>query len=349
MRYRGEKAARLLAVIMAATMFIESTQTACASPQADFDVEEEIFLEETAEDSAEAELSESSEDEDDQEIELLDDSENTDVPDDSAGADPDERIEEFILTEDEIEVKEELVENDVLSDLLEMEEGVDYAEDQVIAMADNQAEAEKIAAAYGGELINYSYGLATISLEDSELTVIDAFEYGINPDNAVPAVEPNLFMSFEEDYAELESWSEQFNYYGNNDPLLSPNDSGYQWFQEAIGCFDAWDVALGSSAITVAVIDSGVQTDHEDLRDAIVDNYAQVNQETYAAGLNDSNEDGYGHGTHVAGLVAASIGNRCGGAGVAPGVKILPINVCKPTNPGSPVVSYMIKAIQYAA
>ena len=343
MRYQGERAAKLLAIFLAAAMFIESTQTACASSQADFDVdiEEEIFLEEEV--SEEEAFEEESDDSADSEEIVLE------LPEDQAEEASNEEIEEFILTEEEIEVKEELIENDVLSDLLEMEEGTDYVENQVITLASDQEEAQKIAAAYGGELLDYSFGLATISLEDSDFTVVEAFEYGIDPDNAVPAVEPNLYLSFEEDYGEFENWSEQYNYYGNNDPLLNPLNAGYQWYHEVLGCFEAWDVTMGSSDITVAIIDSGVQTDHQDLKNAIVDNYQQVNEETYAAGLNDSNEDGYGHGTHVAGLVAASIGNSTGGAGVAPGVKILPINVCKPTNPGSPVISYMLTAIQYVA
>lgn len=329
-------AAKVLSGILAAAMIINSTQTACASSQADFDVEiEEIFLEE---ESPDEELSE----EESEEIIV-------ETPEEEEDYRPAEEVEEFILTEDEIEVKEELIENDVLSDLLEMEEGRDYVEDQVITLASDQAEAEKVAAAYGGELLDYSYGLATISLEDSELTVVEAFEYGIDLDNNIPAVEPDYLLSFEEEEAEFTDWASQNYELGHDDPLLNPENGQYQWHLEALGCYDAWDVSLGSSDVIVAVIDSGVKTDHEDLATAIVDNYEQVNQDTYAIGMNESNEDGYGHGTHVSGLIAASLGNGLGGSGVAPGAKILPLNVCKPSNPGSPVVSYMVKAIQYAA
>lgn len=412
MSHQGVKTAKVLSVILAAAMIINSTQTACASSQAAFDVsaeEEQVLLEEAGS-LGENEVPQAPSDEvyisggdeliddepEDHElsgdelsgIELEDDDdeftalqEENIVPVEAAEAEEDtsnsfeelqviteeelynklgdaelEAAEEITLTEEEIEVKAALVENEVLSDLLEMEEGRDYVEDQVIALASDNEEAQLIAAAYGGELTDFSYGIATISLKDSELTVLEAFEYGINPETGVPAVEPDYLLSFDGwdseaagDDAEFESWENQYYLVGHNDPLLNPADSRYQWHHEAIGCFDAWDVSLGKSDITVAVIDSGVQTDHEDLKDAIVDNYEQVNKDTAAIGLNDSNDDGYGHGTHVAGIVAASIGNGVGGAGVAPGVRILPLNVCKPGAPGSPVVSYMVKAIQYVA
>ncbi len=389
MRNKGVMAAKVLSCIIAAVIIINSTQTACASSQAAFDMsieEEQILLEEAVSSEEESEIYEEASDDaniswddeigvsQEEEVIILEEAEDTEengsvILDDQEmileeeildklGEAELEAAEEIILTEEDIEVKNSLVQNDVLADLLEMEEGEDYVEDQIIALASGNEEAELIARAYGGELIDFSYGVATISLKDCELTVVEAFQYGINPDVSVPAVEPDYLLSFDdyeeeasedEDYADFESWENQYYNIGHNDPLFNPASSGYQWFHEAIGCFEAWDVSLGSNDITVAVIDSGVQTNHDDLKDAIVDNYEQVNEDTAAIGMNDSNDDGYGHGTHVAGLVAATIGNGKGGAGVAPGVKILPINVCSSTETSKPQVAYMIKAIQYVA
>ncbi|MDC7294948.1 S8 family serine peptidase [Butyrivibrio sp. DSM 10294] len=388
MRSNGVKAAKVLSCIIAAVIIINSTQTACASSQAAFDMsieEEQILLEEAVSSEEESEIYEEASDDaniswddeigvsQEEKVIILEEAEDTEengsvILDDQEmileeeildklGEAELEAAEEIILTEEDIEVKNSLVQNDVLADLLEMEEGEDYVEDQIIALASGNEEAELIARAYGGELIDFSYGVATISLKDCELTVVEAFQYGINPDVSVPAVEPDYLLSFDdyeetgedEDYADFTNWNDQYYIEGHNDPLLNPAAGNYQWHHEVMGCFDAWNVSLGSSDITVAVIDSGVKTDHDDLKDAIVDNYEQVNSDTAAIGMNDSNDDGYGHGTHVAGLIAASIGNGKGGSGVAPGAKILPINVCKPTKPGSPVVDYMIKAIQYVA
>ncbi|WP_186725513.1 S8 family serine peptidase [Planomicrobium sp. CPCC 101110] len=99
-----------------------------------------------------------------------------------------------------------------------------------------------------------------------------------------------------------------------------PSDSGYkkQWHLPKIQMPKAWDTTKGSSAITVAVIDNGVQVSHPDLKGKIVSPYNAV-----TGGTTFSAQP---HGTHVAGIIAASI-NKKGVAGVAPNVKIMPVNV----------------------
>ncbi|WKA53938.1 S8 family serine peptidase [Planococcus shixiaomingii] len=99
-----------------------------------------------------------------------------------------------------------------------------------------------------------------------------------------------------------------------------PSDSGYkkQWHLKKIQMQKAWDATKGSSGIIVAVIDGGVQTNHPDLKGKIVSPYNVVTgKKTFSASE---------HGTHVAGVVAASI-NKKGVVGIAPNVKIMPINV----------------------
>lgn len=76
----------------------------------------------------------------------------------------------------------------------------------------------------------------------------------------------------------------------------------------------------------VAVIDSGVSQDHEDLRDRL-----QRGADGAVAGLDlvdgGMPDDPHGHGTMVAGIVAATADNGVGIVGMAPGVTILPIRV----------------------
>ncbi|MDN7241643.1 S8 family serine peptidase [Planococcus sp. N028] len=100
----------------------------------------------------------------------------------------------------------------------------------------------------------------------------------------------------------------------------TPIDSGYQkqWHLKKIQMPKAWDITKGSSKITVAVIDGGVQTNHPDLKGKIVSPYNAVTGGT--AIPSDM------HGTHVAGTIAASI-NKTGVVGVAPNIKLMPINV----------------------
>ena len=70
--------------------------------------------------------------------------------------------------------------------------------------------------------------------------------------------------------------------------------------------------------VKVAVIDTGCDLDHPDLKDNLLDNgYDFIND-------NDDPSDDNGHGSHVAGTIAAS-NNGLGMVGVAPKAKILPI------------------------
>jgi subtilisin family serine protease len=94
---------------------------------------------------------------------------------------------------------------------------------------------------------------------------------------------------------------------------LFPNDPNYpsQWGPPCIGAQDAWDLVLGDSNVIVAIVDTGIDLDHPDLITNVDTNidWDFVN--------NDSNaQDDHGHGTHVAGTVAAEINNRIGVAGL---------------------------------
>jgi subtilisin family serine protease len=98
-----------------------------------------------------------------------------------------------------------------------------------------------------------------------------------------------------------------------------PSDPGYknQWYLQKIQMPKAWDVTKGSADITVAVIDGGVQTSHPDLKGKIVSPFNAV--------TGGNTFPGDVHGTHVAGIIAAST-NKVGVTGIVPNVKIMPIN-----------------------
>lgn len=94
----------------------------------------------------------------------------------------------------------------------------------------------------------------------------------------------------------------------------------YQWGLDAVGAEDAWAHATGDG-IVVAVIDTGVDGTHPDLQGKVIDGYDPYNNVNIPAG-SDSDTDG--HGTHVAGIIAAKNDDK-GIVGLAPDALIMPI------------------------
>ena len=132
---------------------------------------------------------------------------------------------------------------------------------------------------------------------------------------------------------------------GSVDAAQSPTttDPGRsrQWALDRMGAPDGWAVATGDG-MTIAIVDSGLDVGHPDLRakiDATTD--CVGNDDAPGGCLDGAGTDDAGHGTHVAGIAAASTDNGQGIAGVAPlarllGVRVL-ANSCAPgTDPGGP-------------
>ena len=100
------------------------------------------------------------------------------------------------------------------------------------------------------------------------------------------------------------------------------NDPYYprQWGLRRIGAPAAWATSQGSG-ITIAIVDTGVDRTHEDLKTKLVKlQYDGVTGDDFA-------QDAHGHGTLVAGAAAAATNNKLGIAGVAPKAKIMAVRV----------------------
>ncbi|MGE7779464.1 S8 family serine peptidase [Peribacillus sp. NPDC097264] len=93
-----------------------------------------------------------------------------------------------------------------------------------------------------------------------------------------------------------------------------------QWHHQKIGTKAAWKKTMGSKEMIVAIIDDGIDRNHEDLKGKIYKGYDTVRERMNILPKGE-------HGTHVAGIIAGSANNKLGGAGVAPTIKIMPINV----------------------
>ena len=113
-----------------------------------------------------------------------------------------------------------------------------------------------------------------------------------------------------------------------------------QWHlysQYSIHADKAWQVTKGSTDVVVAVLDSGI-TDHPDLNGQILPGYDFISDKTSSHdgdgwdadptdnGDWDSRNDSSWHGTHVAGIIAATA-NSIGVRGVAPNVRVLPLRI----------------------
>lgn len=105
-------------------------------------------------------------------------------------------------------------------------------------------------------------------------------------------------------------------------PAVTPNDPylPQQWHLAHIHMPEAWAVSTGSGATVLAVVDSGVAFDHEDLRDKLLPGVNLVDPSQPPA-------DDSGHGTFAAGVAAAAGNNALGVSGVDWGARILPVKV----------------------
>lgn len=113
--------------------------------------------------------------------------------------------------------------------------------------------------------------------------------------------------------------------------IESPNDPLYadQWALAHVGAACAWGYTIGNPDVTVAVVDSGVDMGHPDLVDRL-----RADGRDFIDGDDDPSDEN-GHGTNVAGIIAATLDNAEGGAGLAPGVQILPVRVMNARGSGS--------------
>ena len=125
-----------------------------------------------------------------------------------------------------------------------------------------------------------------------------------------------------------------------------PNDPewGNQYGLVSIGAPQGWDLSTGSAAVTIAIVDTGVDLSHPDLASKIVPGYDFVNSDSLP-------QDDNGHGTHVAGIAAAIGNNGTGIAGVSWGARIMPVKVLDLSGNGSfaDVAAGMTWAVDHGA
>ena len=120
---------------------------------------------------------------------------------------------------------------------------------------------------------------------------------------------------------------------------LDPNvGQFYPWNIRLFDIDKAWKHSQGEG-VTVAVLDTGCDLEHEDLKENLIAGYNFVED-------NQTPQDINGHGTHVAGTIAASNNNK-GMVGIAPKAKIMPVKCLGDDGSGASI--WIAQAIKYAA
>jgi subtilisin family serine protease len=173
------------------------------------------------------------------------------------------------------------------------------------------------------------------TLLDGRAAVIDA-----EPDDVAALVEQLADLpgvtSVEPDYPVYLAWEPNDDYYS----------TGEQWAYSRIQAPAAWDVERGDGGVLVAVIDTGADLAHPDLAGRLdTANDRNFTVSTTSAAYTIASDD-HGHGTHVAGIVAAQTNNVIGVAGTAPLVRVLPLKAIDARGEGDS--SDVAAAISYA-
>ena len=205
---------------------------------------------------------------------------------------------------------------------------------------ESEADMEAVAREYGGnEYISWAEPIRQKSVNHSGVALAD------NP--AAPTMETATNDPYLQDQWHL-----------SNDGSLEGSVTGSD-----VNAFKGWDINQGTSNVVVAIVDGGIDTDHEDLKDNMWVNQAELNGTPGEDDdFNGYVDDVYGynfaenqgeitdqdHGTHVAGTVAATSNNGKGVAGVAggsgngDGVKIMSAQVFSDNGSGSfaPAIVY---------
>ncbi len=190
-------------------------------------------------------------------------------------------------------------------------------------------------------------GMQVVKVPDTT-TVPDAVKY-YKSNEYVTWAEPNYITYLPSPIGKNENLAQSLENEAAGMTIPNDPDFNLQWGlyntqnsssgRADISAPEAWNISTGSSEVIVAVIDSGVDYNHEDLADNCISGYDFVNND-------DDPMDDNGHGTHCAGTISAVTNNSIGIAGVSWNSKILPVKVFDATGQSNTVLE--ILGILYA-
>lgn len=158
--------------------------------------------------------------------------------------------------------------------------------------------------------ISGAVNVLQIQVESTDLSALNVYAETLMESDDVIYATYDFPMFISETSEDENPWSdtgEVIEDKGNED-----DPDGNDWWVEAIGAYTAWDITdeLDLSSISVGIIDSGFDLDHEDLTDNI----------SLLAGYDTNSESD--HGTHVTGIIGAD-NNAVGIRGIADSANLL--------------------------
>lgn len=162
----------------------------------------------------------------------------------------------------------------------------------------------------------------------------------LSKDPRVASVELNLLLSTSALHAAVRPGAAAAS------TAVTPNDENYlaQWDMTLLGMEDVWGTVTGSGDVVVAVVDSGVMTNHPDLQPNAP--YAGYDFVLNKPGAQTPVSDGTYHGTHVAGTIGAVGNDGEGVTGMNWQLSLLPARVCDKTGCA---LADIVRALQYTA
>ncbi len=203
----------------------------------------------------------------------------------------------------------------------------DYVANELVVRLKENAKAEDVASAVGG-YVEETFTIGKMEYARIKLpqdVTLSEGEKILNGTDLVDYAEPNYIYK----------------------ALLVPNDPEYtsrQYCHKLMNTEKAWDVTTGSSSVTVAVVDTGVDGTHPEFSGKMVAGYDYINNKALTG---NENSDDHGHGTHVAGIACAIGNNNRGVAGMNWKAKIMPVKVLNSAGLGTN--STIAQGITYAA
>lgn len=152
-------------------------------------------------------------------------------------------------------------------------------------------------------------------------------------DELINKLQRNLFV----DYVEIDHLA--YTTETPNDPKFSD-----QWGLTKIDAEGAWDVTHGSTNVDIAIVDTGINQNHPDLKDKIE---KSVDCTAGSSCPNVIQSDPNGHGTHVAGIASAVTNNEVGIAGLSWDGRLMSVKVLD--DDGTGYYSWVADGIVWAA